>query len=131
MKIFDSSKFCRLMKGRLYFYGHAPDCFDSTWPIQNEFARMNSSYLQVPFLTFAEVFLKDKLNSCADVFDKMRKNGMLIAVQHDALLRFDRLTADVPGRSEARKRSLEVADIFDDVFEALYLISSIARGEIC
>ncbi len=131
MKIFDSSKFCRLMKGRLYFYGHAPDCFDSTWPIQNEFARMNSSYLQVPFLTFAEVFLKDKLNSCADVFDKMRKNGMLSAGQHDALLRFDRLTADVPCRSEARKRSLEVAGIFDDVFEALYLISSVARGKIC
>jgi hypothetical protein len=131
MKIFDSSKFCRLMKGRLYFYGNAPKCFDPTWPIQNEFERMNSNYLQVPFLTFAEVCLGRKMATCHEVFEEMKKAGLINRRQHELLLRFDKLTSDVPGDAEAKTRSLQVADIFDGVFEVLHHITSLADAKTC
>ncbi len=127
MKIFDSSKFCRLMKGRLYFYAHAPEVFDPTWPIQNEFARMNSNYLKVPFVTFGQLYFGRKFGDCNEVFDTMHQAGLLSFAGRETLRHFDNLTRDVPAEAETRSRALAVAEIFDGVFEILYQISSQAR----
>ncbi len=47
--IFDSSRFCRLMKGRLIFYANVPDHFDNIWLIQNELKRIGSMFYKTPF----------------------------------------------------------------------------------
>jgi hypothetical protein len=120
--IFDSAKFSRLMKGRLYFYCHAPPEFDTLWLIQNELGRIGSSFYRVPFRTYWKIRTGDLVDDPTAILDLLRGDP-LSDVEVAATKEFARLT---PGQWE-RGREYEIAraviDVFDDFFKALTKIS--------
>ncbi len=123
LKIFENAKFCRLMKGRLWFYANAPAHFDSVWLIQNELLRMNKSYIQIPFSTYWQV----KTGGDGRDFNRILaglQGGVLTEREVAALREFNRLTPGHWRAGEEKIIALRIVDIFDDVFRSLLKISA-------
>ena len=120
--IFDNAKFSRLMKGRLHFYGNAPDHFDTTWLIQNELRRIGNSFFRVPFRTFWEIRTGDAVADPVEILDELRGDP-LDEAEIEGTKAFARLT---PGHWEEGKEpevAAAIVEVFDDFFRALNKIS--------
>jgi hypothetical protein len=120
--IFDNAKFSRLMKGRLHFYGNAPDHFDTTWLIQNELRRIGNSFFRVPFRTFWEIRTGEVVEDPVEILDEM-KGDPLDEAEIEGTKAFARLT---PGHWEEGKEpevAAAIVEVFDDFFRALNKIS--------
>ncbi len=117
-RVFDAARFCRLMKGRLKFYGRAPAHFDSIWPIENELLRLKRSFFDIPFGVYWELRAGVKLKDPATVLDRLAE-GLLTPEELRCTREFVRLT---PGHWEAgrqKQTALEIAEVFDGFFSAL------------
>ena len=55
INIFDNTKWARQMKGRLYFYAHAPSHFDSQRVIEIELNRIGHMFFVVPYQAYWEL----------------------------------------------------------------------------
>jgi hypothetical protein len=120
--IFDNAKFSRLMKGRLYFYTHAPPEFDTTWLIQNELRRLGNNFFRVPFATFWKIKTGEVIQDPAPILDQLR-GAPLTEGEIEATKAFGRLT---PGHWEAGQEqqiALAIVGVFDGFFSALTKIS--------
>lgn len=123
MRVFDAARFCRLMKGRLKFYGRAPAHFDSTWPIENELLRLKRSFFDIPFGTCWEMQTGEKVKDPAAALDRLA-DGLLTPDELRCTKEFVRLT---PGHWEAgrqRQIALEIAEVFDGFFSALTTVTN-------
>jgi len=120
--IFDNAKFARLMKGRLHFYGNAPNHFDSLWLIQNELKRIGESFFRTPFRTYWRIRSGEEVDDPVEILDQLR--GEVLSDEEVVATReFARLT---PGTwEEGRERDLAAAivEVFDGFFFALTKIS--------
>jgi hypothetical protein len=120
--IFDSAKFSRLMKGRLYFYCHAPPDFDTLWLVQNELRRIGNNFYRVPFRTYWQIRTGETVEDPTAILDQLRGEPLSDA-QVEATKEFARLT---PGHWESG-REYEIArgviEVFDEFFKALTTIS--------
>ncbi|MEW6754996.1 MAG: hypothetical protein AB1505_29030 [Candidatus Latescibacterota bacterium] len=126
--IFDNAKFSRLMKGRLYFYCHAPSRFDTTWLIQNELKRIGESFFRAPFRTFWRIRTGHVVEDPASILDELCGDPLTQA-EVDGARRFAQLT---PGHWEAgreRPIALEIVAVFDDFFRALTRISQAVAAQ--
>jgi hypothetical protein len=120
--IFDSAKFSRLMKGRLYFYCHAPPDFDTLWLIQNELRRIGNNFYRVPFRTYWKIRTGETVEDPTAILDRLRGDPLSDA-QVEATKEFACLT---PGRWESGQEyeiARRIIEIFDDFFKALTKIS--------
>jgi len=120
--IFDNAKFSRLMKGRLYFYTHAPPHFDTTWLIQNELRRLGNNFFRVPFATFWKIKTGEVMHDPAPILDQLRGDPLTKA-ELEATKAFGRLT---PGHWEAGQEqqiAQAIIGVFDGFFSALTKIS--------
>ncbi len=120
--IFENAKFSRLMKGRLWFYGHAPSEFDVAWPIQNELGRIGNNFFRAPFRTYWKVRTGEEVDDPLAILDRLQ-GDLLTEAEVEATKQFCRLT---PGRCEKGKErevALAIAAVFDGFFRALTKIS--------
>jgi hypothetical protein len=81
--ILDNAKFSRLMKGRLYFYCHAPARFDTKWLIQNELGRIGNSFFRVPFRTYWRIRTGETVEDPVAILDRLRGDRLRIYAAHD------------------------------------------------
>lgn len=120
--IFDNAKFSRLMKGRLYFYLHAPAHFDYTWLIQNELKRIGHNFFRVPFRTYWKIRTGEIVEDPVAILDKLE--GELLTREEVVMVKkFARLS---PGHWEAGKEreiAAAIIEVFDGFFSALSKIS--------
>lgn len=118
MKVFDASRFSRLMKGRLQFYAHAPAHFDSTWPIENELRRLRRNFFEIPFGTFWEVAAGEKAEDPAAIVPRLAPS-LLTDEEARCTLEFARLASGRWAPGTQKRLALQIADVFDGFFHAL------------
>jgi hypothetical protein len=127
-RVFDASRFCRLMKGRLQFYAQAPAHFDSTWPIENELRRLKQSFFDVPFGVFWEVRTGRKVADPATVLSDICPS-LFTAEESRCVREFVRLTPGQWAPGAQKQTAQAVADIFDGFFIALNKVTAaVAEG---
>lgn len=119
--IFDNAKFSRLMKGRLWFYTHAPAHFAADWLIANELRRIGGNFFVVPFRTFWKLRAGETVDDPSTILDDLA--GLLAPAEIAATREFHRLTRDYRGDGDDRAIALAIVDLFDDFFAALHAIS--------
>ncbi len=122
LALFDSSKFCRLFKGRLYFYVNAPEHFDNIWLIQNELSRVKDMFYKTPFCLYWNTLHKKKENNPDHVARMLASDGMLTRNHLEALLEFSRLACGTWKEGEEITIAKDIVDVFDDVFRSLNII---------
>ena len=120
--IFDSAKFSRLMKGRLYFYGHAPPHFDTMWVIQNELRRIGNSFFRVPFRTYWQIQTGETVQDPVLILDRLR-GDLLTDTEVEATKEFSRLTPGHWETGQEHEIARAIVEVFDDFFRALTKIS--------
>ena len=120
--IFDNAKFARLMKGRLWFYVHAPAHFDTAWLIQNELRRIGHNFFRAPFQTYWRLKMGERVENPAMILDQLR-GALLTDAEVEATREFDRLTSVPTKPGDESAAAAAIVSVFDDFFRALNKIS--------
>jgi hypothetical protein len=123
LKVFDNSKWARQMKGRLYFYAHAPVHFDSTLCIGVELNRIHDMFYAVPFKTYWELKTGDSEADLPEIVESLR-GDCLTDSQADATLTFGSLTWRKWQPSDYKKAALEVVAVYEEFYRGLHNLSS-------
>lgn len=119
--LFERVKFSRLMKGRLYFYTHAPEGFDTLFLIQNELGRIGNNFFVVPYRNFWKIIAGKDVPDPAGVLDELPEQP-LNAAQVAATREFARLTlGNWQGQEYEYARRL--VDVYDDFYCGLDCIT--------
>lgn len=119
MKVFDSARFSRLMKGRLWFYAHAPSAhFDSTWPIENELRRLRHNFFDVPFGICWELTTGERAPDAAAIVPRLVP-ALLTEEEARCTLEFVRLAPGHWAPGTQKQVAMEIAAVFDGFFHAL------------
>jgi hypothetical protein len=120
--IFDNAKFARLMKGRLWFYVHAPTHFATTWLIQNELSRIGQNFFRAPFQTYWQIRAGERVENPATILDQLG-GDLLTQTEIEATREFDRLTSAPVQPGEEQSIAAAIIAVFDNFFQALHKIS--------
>lgn len=122
LRVFEASRFSRLMKGRLRFYAMAPAHFDSSWPIENELRRMRRNFFEIPFGAFFELYSG---RPAVDPLQHMSSlpQGLLTDHEIESVHAFYRLLPASRQFGNLRDAALAVSLVFDGFFSALVKIS--------
>ena len=123
--ILDSSKFSRLMKGRLYFYAHAPQHFDYIWLIQTELGRIGTLFFTTPFRLYWQLLTGETVEDPVDILDNLRGDPLSDA-EVEATKEFHRLTPGHWQEGKERELTLAIVEVYDDFYRALVKISDVA-----
>lgn len=120
--IFDSCKFSRLMKGRLYFYLHAPPYFETLFLIQNELGRIGNNFFKVPFQSYWKIRTGVQVEDPVQILDRLRDDPLseaeIAATKEFARLNF----SDWLGKEKEVVR--EIVSVYDDFYRALSKITA-------
>ena len=118
LKVFDSSKFSRLFKGRLYFYANAPAHFDNIWLIQNELGRIGNMFYHIPYKIYWEIKYGEKIEN-PDVIIKKLVPDILTEEEANKTLEFSRLTSGIWEEGKEEETTAKIVNVFDDFFIGL------------
>jgi hypothetical protein len=120
--IFDNAKFARLLKGRLWFYVHAPAHFATGWLIQNELRRIGHNFFRGPFQIYWQIKSGERVENPAAILDQLGE-FLLTSAEVEATREFDRLTSEPAKPGQERALAAALVTVFDDFFHALDKIS--------
>ncbi len=124
LDFFDHVKFSRLMKGRLLFYGNAPEYFETSWLIRNEVGRIGHNFFTVPLRILWRLLDDRHIESPIELIDELR--GDLLSDDEVMTVRaFWRLTTTMLPAGEEKAVALRIADVFDDYYAVLSKIGQI------
>lgn len=117
-----TTRFARLLKGRLLFYASDIACFDAGWLIHNEFGRIVTNFCDKPLTTYAKVRLGEAMPPDA-VLDHLQGN-LLTHDQVRGVRRFIAVASQpIPvGGEKAHARA--AAEVFDPVLEVIETLSN-------
>lgn len=116
--IFDSIKFSRLMKGRLFFYVNAPEHFETAWLIGNELKRIGRDFFRIPFATYWKIKTGEQVFDPVSILDELR-GKLLTPAEVAATKEFARLTPGCWEPGQERTIALAIANVFDEFYSAL------------
>ena len=119
LKVFDSAKWARQMKGRLFFYANAPSHFDSEWVIEIELNRINRMFLVVPYSTFWELRTGEPDVDVLRIIEKLR-GDVLSDEQADSTIEYNRLTSMKWQPDCYREAARKIVDVYEDFYRGLY-----------
>jgi hypothetical protein len=116
-----TTRFARLLKGRLLFYASDIACFDADWLIRNEFGRIVTNFCDKPLTTYAKVRLGEAMPPDA-VLDHLR-GDLLTPDQVQGMRRFIAIASQPipPGGEKAHARA--AAEVFDPVLDVIETLS--------
>lgn len=126
--IFDSSRFSRLMKGRLRFYANVPGHFDNIWLIQNELKRIGEGFYRTPYRIYHKLLTGEEPRDVDD-FVRTLVPDILTQSEVESTLEFSCLT---PGTWEEGKEediALKIAAVFDEFFKGLNKVINKVRTD--
>lgn len=123
--ITDNARFSRLMKGRLYFYAHAPACFDSLYLIRNELGRIGRLFFKVPFQVFWKLRTGETVEDPGVILDRLRGDP-LTEEETECTREFWRLAGGTWEKGKERETALAIVAVYDGFFSALNRISGSA-----
>ena len=123
LRIFQSSRFCRLFKGRMNFYANAPQHFDAGWLINHELNRMGNMFYRIPFKIFWELYSGESVDDPDAILPELVP-WLLSGADEKALLYYSSLTPRKSGIQDQLSDCREVAGIFDTVFHCLERIKA-------
>ena len=124
--IFESCRFSRLMKGRLYFYLHAPPYFDASKLIQIELGRIGNSFFKFPFQNYWKIRTGEDVTDPVIILDQLRGDP-LTEVEFTATKEFYRLSiSDWHGNEKPVAEQIVV--VYDDFYKALSKITASLAG---
>jgi predicted dehydrogenase len=115
--IFETMKFARLMKGRLWFYAHDVPWFDSRLLIVNELSRIRRNFLEQPMRMFVRLTRGIEVDA-AQALDLVSREG-LDAADVAACRRFAELADPRCPTAELRPRAAAIAECFDPFYRAI------------
>jgi len=115
--IFDSMKFSRLNKGRLYFYVNTPDNFQNMWLIRNELKRMGIMY-RIPYRVCLKLIKEEDVGN-PDSFINEFVPHILTVKEAAATLEFSKLTTGTWRIGEEIDTLNKIIDVHDDFFKGL------------
>ena len=124
-QLFESAKFARLMKGRLWFYGQNVLWFDSHWLIENELRRMRTNFYESPLRLFARYVLGTE--ATPETALAQLEGDVLSAEQVVAWRKFAELSQPQCERHQLKARALAIADSFDPFLHAIETLLTAAR----
>jgi hypothetical protein len=119
VKLFDSTKWARQMQGRLTFYAHAPEHFDSEWCIGVELGRIHRMFFVVPYSIFWKLKTGQAASDPVDVVEALR-GDCLTDLQADCTLAYHRLTSRTWQPADYKKAALEVVAVYEHFYRGLY-----------
>ena len=119
VKLFDSTKWARQMRGRLTFYAHAPKHFDSEWCIEVELNRIHRMFFVVPYTIFWKLKTGETAASLTDVVEQLR-GDCLTDQQADCTLAYHKLTSKKWQEKDYKKAALEIVAVYEDFYRGLY-----------
>ena len=118
LKVYDSSRFCRLFKGRMYFYMNAPDYFENIWLIQNELARVGDMFYKTPFSIYWQAVYGKKINNPDRIVSRLAPE-VITGKEAAAALKFSRLVPGTWKDGTELEICRNIVEIFDDFFMGL------------
>ena len=122
LRIVDSAKFSRLMKGRLRFYANAPPLFDNIWLIRNELGRIGNNLLSVPMGIYWSILTGQQMDDVGMTLEKLR-GGLLSNDEIDIAKYFHCLTSGPLKEGTECQVARDIVGIFDDYYAVLCKIS--------
>ena len=108
----EGTRFGRLMKGRLQFYGVEIPWFDTDWLIPNEVNRMGKNFFEAPLKAYGLARWHEDLAPDM-VLDRLRGN-LLTGNVCDGVKRFVELTRQ-PIENDKKQRALEMAEVYEPI----------------
>ncbi len=124
--IFSSLRFSRLLKGRLYFYTHVDERFQTAWLIQNELGRICELFLGTPLrLFYTNRFPDTSSISIADMITNL--TGDVFSREEAAIIRtYYETTKEPPEKGTEIESARRVMEIFDDFFLSIQRLNDSA-----
>lgn len=120
--ISETTRFSRLMKGRLYFYAQAPAHFETSWLIAHELKRIGKNFFHIPFAAYWELRTGQVITDATSILEDLC--GELLTPEEAAAAReFARLTEGLWRQGEEKQVALSIAHVFDSFFEGLTKVS--------
>jgi hypothetical protein len=117
LRVFESCRFSRLMKGRLYFYLHAPAYFDSSGLIQIELGRIGNMFFKIPFQAYWKIRTGEDKAGPSKILEGM-KGDPLSEDEYASTKEFARLTScDWHGKE--RSITERIVSVYDGFYKAL------------
>ncbi len=113
----EGARFCRLMKGRLLFYGERIPWFETDWLIRNELERIVKNFHDATLTSYGRVRFGQPLQA-EDVLERI--GGMVLA--HDdcqGMRQFANTVGRCPHEKGRKQDALAVAEVFDPVLRVL------------
>ena len=123
--IFHYTRFCRLMKGRLFFYANAPKHFDNIPLIQNELKRIGEWFYRIPYRTYWEATRGEKLENPDDIIPFLVPD-ILTPEEASATLKYSQLTFG-SWKGVEEETCKKIIPVYDDFFRGICKILSILK----
>lgn len=124
--ISETTRFSRLMKGRLYFYAQAPAHFETSWLIGHELRRIGKNFFHIPFAAYWELKTGQVITDATTILQDLC-GELLTPTEVAATREFARLTPSPWPKAEEKQVALSVVDVFDSFFEGLTKV----RNAVC
>ncbi len=116
--ISESTRFSRMMKGRLYFYAHAPAHFDTSWLIGHELRRIGKNFFQIPFAAYWKLRTGKVIADSTTILEDLC-GELLTPAEVAATREFARLTHGPWREDEEKQVVLSIYHVFDSFLEGL------------
>lgn len=119
--VFDTTKFARQMKGRLYFYLNSPASFETEWLFreQIDFVR---NFFRVPFRVYWNLMSREQVDNPADILDAL-PTGIFTSEEIDASRHISKLTASESKIGTCKETARKIFEVYDGFFYAIFKIS--------
>lgn len=127
-RLFDSVKFLRLTKGRLWFYGNAPVHFENAWVLENEFRSLRRIAVDEPLGAFFE---NRPAVPCRHITERVPELCPDVLTQDEvtALRKCHRLLLAGSHTREREAIARELSQVFAGVLSGLTKLFEWARGD--
>ena len=123
LSVFDNTKWARQMRGRLWFYAHAPAHFDAAWCIEIELNRIGKMYFVAPFGIFRQLSGRSEDMPLLDVVEQLR-GSILTDRQADCTIEYHELTSRQWPKHQYKEAALKIVDVYEDFYRGLYSVTA-------
>lgn len=127
LQLFEHTKFARLMKGRLWFYGQDILWFDSLLLIRNELSRIRKNFYETPLRLFAQLAYGRNLSPEQTL--QALESDVFTKDEVEACRRFADAASPETPTSELKKRARQIAEVFDPFLHAVEKLGAHAHRQ--
>jgi hypothetical protein len=117
LRVFESCRFSRLMKGRLYFYLNVPPFFDSSKLIQIELGRIGNNFFKIPFQAYWKIKTGEDNANPSKILDGMNGDP-LTEEEYASTKEFAKLTSS-DWHGKERLVTEQIVSVYDSFYKAL------------